>query len=155
MGDRETVETVTWARFPEPLAAPPLMDDALPFMRDALREDPASGCWGPYLVVLRETGEAVGSAGFTGQPDAAGVVTLGYSVYPGFGGQGLASEAARALVVWALAQPGVGCVRATIPPWHAASQGVARQAGLQRTNIVENDPQEGPVEVWATAPGVS
>ena len=147
-GDRQALEAATGARFSEPLAAPPLMADALPHFRDVLRTGPDAGSWGTYLMILRETREAVGSAGFTGAPDAEGAVTLGYSVYPGFHRQGFASEAAAALTGWALTQPGVRRVRATIPPGHVASQGVADNAGLQRSGLVEDDPDEGPVEVW-------
>ena len=147
-GDRPMLETVTGARFPEPLAAPPLMDDALSHFRNVLLASPDNGSWGPYLLVLRECGEAVGSAGFTGPPDATGTVTTGYSVYPAFQRQGIASEAAEALANWALTQPGVRRVRATIPPEHVASQCVAARAGFHRTGLVEDDPDEGPVEVW-------
>jgi [ribosomal protein S5]-alanine N-acetyltransferase len=147
-GDRPALETATGARFPEPLAAPPLMDDALPHFRDVLLTSPDTGSWGPYLLVLRESGEAVGSAGFTGPPDATGSVTLGYSVYPMFQRQGIASEAVKSLAGWALAQPGVRRVRATIPPEHVASQCVAARAGFRQTSLVEDDPDEGPVEVW-------
>jgi RimJ/RimL family protein N-acetyltransferase len=147
-GDRPALESVTGARFPQPLAAPPLMDDALPYFRDVLLASTDDGSWGPYLLVLRELGEAVGSAGFTGPPDAEGTVTLGYSIYPMFQRQGIASEAAEALASWALTQPGVHRVQATIPPEHGASQRVAARAGFLRTSVVEDDPDEGPVEVW-------
>jgi [ribosomal protein S5]-alanine N-acetyltransferase len=148
VGDRQRLEAETGARFPAPLAAPPLMEDALPFMRDSLREDAENARWGPYLMVLRATGEAVGSAGFTGKPGGDGIVTLGYSIYSEFQRRGIASEAATALVAWAVAQPGVRSVRATIPPGHSASQRVATHAGLRRTSLIEHDPDEGPVEVW-------
>lgn len=147
-GDRQVLETATGVRFPEPLGAPPLMDDALPYFRDVLLASPEAEPWGPYLLVLRESGEAVGSAGFTGPPDPMGTVTLGYSVYPVFQRQGIASEAAEALASWALEQLGVRQVRATIPPQHNASQHVAARAGFRRTSLVEDDPDEGPVEVW-------
>ena len=146
-GDREALEAETLARFPEPLAAPPEMDHALPAMRDSLRDDPESAFWGPFLIVL-ETGEAVGSAGFVTQSSRDGQRELGYSIYAPFQGRGLASEAAAALVAWALTQPGTSSVRATIPPWHVASQRVAAHAGLRRTGRMETDPDEGPVEVW-------
>jgi ribosomal-protein-alanine N-acetyltransferase len=147
-GDREALEAETRARFPEPLSAPPEMDHALPAMRDSLRDDPESAFWGPFLIVALETGEAVGSAGFVSQPSRGGQRELGYSVYPSFQGQGIASEAASALVAWALSQPGTRGVRATIPPWHVASQRVATHAGFHRTGRMETDPDEGPVEVW-------
>jgi [ribosomal protein S5]-alanine N-acetyltransferase len=146
--DREALETETRATFPEPLSAPPEMDHALPAMRDGLRDDPESAFWGPFLIVAPETGEAIGSAGFVSQTSRGGQRELGYSVYPSFQGQGIASEAASILVAWALAQPGTHSVRATIPPWHVASQHVAARAGLRRTSLMETDPDEGPVEVW-------
>lgn len=76
---------------------------------------------------------------------------MGYSLYPAFHGRGIASEAARALVAWALGQPGVRRARATIRPGHVASERVAAAAGLHRTGCIENDPDEGSVEVWETA----
>jgi ribosomal-protein-alanine N-acetyltransferase len=147
-GDREALEAETLATFPEPLSAPPEMDHALPAIRDGLRDDPESAFWGPFLVVLLQTGEAVESAGFLSQPDRDGYREFGYSVYASFQGQGIASEAASILVAWALAQPGTCRVRATIPPWHLASQRVAAHAGLHRTGRMETDPDAGPVEVW-------
>jgi RimJ/RimL family protein N-acetyltransferase len=89
--DRQALEAETRATFPEPLSAPPEMDHALPAMRDSLRDDPESAFWGPFLIVLAETGEAVGSAGFVSQSSHHGQRELGYSVYPPFQGQGIAS----------------------------------------------------------------
>jgi RimJ/RimL family protein N-acetyltransferase len=149
-GDRGALEAATGATFPEPLRAPPLMEDALPFFRDLVREGKA-GNFGPFLLVLRETGEAVGAAGFTGAPDEDGVVLLGYSVYPTFQGQGLAAEAGRALVAWALARPEIRRVRATIPPDHVASQRVAAAAGLRRTGRGAMNEDAGLVDVWESA----
>ncbi len=146
-GDRAALEQATGARFPEPLAAPPLMDDALPFFRDLMAND-ATARFGAYLLILRETGQAVGSAGFTGAPNDQGAVLMGYSIYPAFQGRGLASEAATALASWALEQPDIERVEATIRPDHTASQRVAARAGLRRTERVEQDPDEGLVEVW-------
>ena len=147
-GDRAALEAETLARFPQPLSAPPAMEDALPVMRDGLRDDSESAVWGPFLIVAKQSGEAVGSAGFSSRPDPDQYRLFGYSVYPSFQGQGIASEAASALVAWALTQPGMRGVRATIPPWHVASQRVAAHAGLRRTGRMETDPDEGPVEVW-------
>jgi len=146
-GDRQALEDATGARFPEPLTAPPLMEDALPFFRDLVR-DGTAGAFGPFLLILRESGEAIGSAGFTGGPNDEGSVLMGYSVYPAFQGRGFASEAARALAGWVLAQPGIRQVRATIPPDHVASQRVAAHAGLHRTDRTETDEDVGLVEVW-------
>lgn len=147
-GDRAALENATGARFPEPLVAPPLTDDVLPYFRDVLRDDPRIAPWWVRLIVVRETGEAAGSIGYSGRPEEDGSVLFGYSVYPSHQRQGIASEAAAALVAWALAQPEVLSVRATIRPGHVASERVAAHAGLQRTGRIFDDPDEGPVEVW-------
>jgi RimJ/RimL family protein N-acetyltransferase len=146
VGDRQALEAEVGGRFPDPLVAPPLTDDALPYFRDVLREDPAATRWWGRWLVDRESGETVGLAGFAGAPDGEGTVTLGYSVYPARQRQGFAAEAAVALTEWALAQPGVRRVRATIPPGHVGSQRVAARAGLRRVNLIDTD--EGPLEVW-------
>ena len=146
VGDRQALEAATGATFPEPLAAPPLMDDALPHFRDVLRVDASVAPWWARLLIVRETGAAAGSAGFTGPPDSRGTVTLGYSVYPEQQCRGLASEAATALVTWALAQPGVRRVQATIPPGHTASRRVAEKAGMRRIGTIETD--DGLVDLW-------
>jgi RimJ/RimL family protein N-acetyltransferase len=138
LGDRQRLETLAGARFPAPLVAPPLMEDALPFLRDQLRAGRGELGWGPWLAVVRATGDAVGCVA-VGRPDAAGRVMLGYSIYPGFEGRGYATEAARALVSWALIQANVSSVRATIPPWHAPSVRVAEKIGMHRVGTDEDD----------------
>ncbi len=145
--DRERLAALTGARFPEPLVPPPLMDDALPFMRDRLRAAPAELAWWARLIVVRETGEAVGSLGCAGPPDADGGVLVGYSVYPEFRGRGYATEALRALVAWALAQPDVRQGRATIPTDNAPSLKVAEHAGLRPVGTA-HDEEAGEVLVY-------
>ena len=150
-GDGERLAELTGAVFPLPLRAPPELEDALPFLRDRVREDPATPWWA-RLLIRRQTREAVGSAGFAGAPDATGTVVVGYSVYPEFQGHGYATEAVRALVAWALAQPNVTRVRATIPPGNGPSLRVAEKAGLRRVGT-EIDEEVGEVEVWEIEAG--
>jgi RimJ/RimL family protein N-acetyltransferase len=152
-GDAAHLTALTGAAFPLPLQPPPLTADALPFFRDRLRDDPAIAPWWFRLIVRRDTGQAVGSVGLGGRPDDAGVVLAGYSVYPEHQGQGIASEAFAALVAWALAQPGVNRVRATIPPWNIPSLRVAAKAGLAAV-ATEQDQEVGEVQVWEIARGL-
>ena len=138
-GERGRLSALTGATFPEPLAAPPLMEDALPYMRDQLRANPADVGWWPWLIVVAATGEAVGSLGLTGRPAEDGTVLIGYALYPQAEGYGYATEAAQGLVGWALAQPGVQAIRATIPVAHARSLNVAARLGMQRVGTVHDD----------------
>lgn len=57
-------------------------------------------------------------------------------------GEGYASEAAIALVGW-LRGKGVNDIRCCINPEHLASQAVARNAGLKKSNLLEDNE-----EVW-------
>ena len=140
--DRAWLEALTIARFPVPLLPPPLMDDALPFMRDRLRADPGDPGdlgWWAWLIIDRATREAVGSVGLGGRPDGEDTVVLGYAVYPAFEGRGYGTEAARALVSWALGQIGVTRVRATIPPGHTPSLRVAEKLGMRQVGTAQDD----------------
>lgn len=85
--------------------------------------------WGAWLVFRHD--EVVGDAGFRGPP-ADGEVELGYSTLPDYRGRGYATEAARALVEWALAQPGVERIVAAPEPDNEASRRVLENAGLRR-----------------------
>lgn len=136
--DRRRLEAITSACFPNPLVPPPLMEDALPLMRDRLREDAGSLGWWAWLMITRETREAVGSGGFVGKPDSEGIVVLGYAVYPAFERQGYATEATQALVSWVLDQTSVTRVRATIPPGHVTSLRVAKKVGMRQVGTAQD-----------------
>ena len=147
-GNRADAEDELNARLPPSELVPPLMADALDFFRDIASGGLERAIWGARAYVTASTRDVVGIGGFTGPPDEREFVTLGYSVFPEFQRQGYASEAARALVDWALMQPGVRGVEATISPRNVASERVAAYAGLHRTDAMEDDADEGPVVVW-------
>ena len=145
--DRAAAEAALGGTFPSSDLVPPLMTDALDFFL-SIAAGPESAVWGARAYVTVATRDIIGMGGFTGPPDERGFVTMGYSVFPEFQRQGYASEAARALADWALSQPGVAGVQATIPPRNIASERVAAYAGLNRTDATEDDPDEGLVVVW-------
>ncbi|MEL4319322.1 GNAT family N-acetyltransferase [Leifsonia sp. YIM 134122] len=112
--------------------------------------DPAP--FGPYVVRLRATGEAIGGLGFFGPPDAAadgtgedatldadggdtpggtlgGTVEFGYGLIPGARGAGLATEAVIAALHMAAAL-GALVARADTTPDNIASQRVMVKAGM-------------------------
>lgn len=146
--DRVAAEQALDATFPSPDLVPPLMVDAMGFFLDIAAAGPESAAWGARAYIALEGRGVVGMGGFTGPPDERGSVTMGYSVFPECQRRGYASEGARVLADWALSQPGVTRVQATISPHNIASERVAAYAGLHRTNAMEDDPDEGPVVVW-------
>ena len=89
--------------------------------------------WGNWVIKVRATGGLAGyvQATITGA-DGTGnglVAEVAWVVGPAWQGQGLAIEAARALVGW-LGRQGAGEVIAHIHPGHHASAAVAAAAGL-------------------------
>ena len=147
-GNGDQLTLLTGAVFPTPVTPPPLMEDALPFMRDRLRANPGELGWWAWLVVRRDTRQVLGSAGFGGQPNGEGALVMGYATYPSFEGHGYASEAVKALIDWAFTQDGVRKVCATIPPWNTGSRRVAEKVGMRQVGTIwEEDVDE--VELWA------
>jgi [ribosomal protein S5]-alanine N-acetyltransferase len=100
-----------------------------------------------YAVVDRECRAVVGMVGFKGAPDAEGIVEIGYGIAPGFEGRGYATEAARAVVAFALGDHRVIRVRAHTLPTPNASTRVLAKCGFQRIGEVE-DPEDGLVWRW-------
>ena len=146
-GDAVALSAATGVAF-ENAAAPPLLDEDLPKIRDlalAGWDSDAIGWWG-WLATLNATGEPVGSVGFAGRP-ADGVATIGYSVYERHQGRGYGTEATAAAVSWALSHDGVDAVRATIPDWNAPSVRLAEKIGFVMTGTAE-DPEVGEVLVY-------
>ncbi len=89
--------------------------------------------------------EAIGLASFKGPPDGEGLVEIAYGVVPGYQNRGFATEAAAALVEFALADPRVRQIRAHTMPAHNASTKVLERNGFKLQGPVI-DPEDG--EVW-------
>jgi len=136
--DKERAEAIVGARFPPAWPNDQLLDVGFPYSRAAIRADPEIRLWGDSLVVLRDEPLVVGSVVFHGLP-SDGIAEVGYGIEERSRGNGLAKEATRACVEWALAQPGIIAVRATTFPWHAASLGVIRHLGMQQIGTREHD----------------
>jgi ribosomal-protein-alanine N-acetyltransferase len=129
--DRGAAERAAGASMPEDWPNDDLIARAFPLSIEAIRADPACRLWGDSLVLARDGApRIVGSVVFHGRP-SDGVAEVGYGIEDGSRGQGLATEATRACVDWALEQQGIIAVQATTFPWHHASLGVIRKLGMQ------------------------
>lgn len=94
--------------------------------------------YGMFVLVDRESGAVVGFAGLVhpgGQPEAE----IKYAFHRGHWGQGLATEAASALLAYGASQFGLAEVIATAAPENEASHRVLLKAGMQRGALREND----------------
>ncbi len=88
--------------------------------------------WFTYWLVVADGGRlGAGLVGFKGPPDRAASVEIAYSIAPGQQGRGYATEAARALIAWAFAQPACRAVVAPdTPRANAASSRVLQKLGM-------------------------
>jgi len=122
-------------------------DDVSPKWVAALRSASGPDPWRHgFFVVHRDARCVIGSAGFKGAPDAAGVVEIAYGVVPSYEGQGYATEAAAALVTYAF-DHGAELVRAHTLPVTNASGRVLLKNGFHQVGPVV-DPEDGPVWRW-------
>ena len=89
------------------------------------------GAYGVYQVVRSADDMVVGDIGFHGPPSRSRSVTVGYGLAPGARGHGYATEALKAVVAWALAQPEVTSVEADTTHANLPSQRVMERAGMR------------------------
>ncbi|MDJ1135673.1 GNAT family N-acetyltransferase [Streptomyces iconiensis] len=89
------------------------------------------GAYGHRLIVERESGLVVGSTSLL-WPPTDGALEVGYGIVASRRGRGYASEAARALIGFALRMPGVHTVYADVELANPASVRVLEKAGLRR-----------------------
>jgi RimJ/RimL family protein N-acetyltransferase len=89
------------------------------------------GPYGMYQLVRQSDSVVVGDIGFHAPPDSSGTVTVGYGLAARARGQGYATEALRALIDWALAQPEVRHVEADTAHGNVRSQRVMERAGMR------------------------
>jgi len=100
-----------------------------------------------FAVVHTEQSVVIGNVGFTGPPDGEGVVEIAYGIVPDYQGKGLATEAARAALMFALSDLKVRKIVAHTLPQTNASTRVLEKLGFARAGEAV-DPQAGPVWKW-------
>jgi RimJ/RimL family protein N-acetyltransferase len=88
----------------------------------------------PLVITLKDTGEIIGMI----DPHREGEnVGLGYVIALAHQGRGYATEAARAVIAWALAQPEITRVYATTDIENIASRHVMEKAGMHCEGLLE------------------
>jgi ribosomal-protein-alanine N-acetyltransferase len=107
-------------------------DDVSPEWLAALQSAAGADPWRfGFALVQKESGMVIGSAGFTGPPDAEGTVEIAYGVVPDFQGRGYATEAADALVNWGAKNSRVAVAKAHTLPERNASTRVLEKCGFR------------------------
>ena len=109
-------------------------------MLDGCLAHPQQWEWyGIWMIELKDD-TRVGDLCFKGlSPE--GVAEIGYGIKPEHWGNGFATEAMKAVMTWAFAQPGVTAVEAETAPDNVASQRVLAKCGFVPTGHMG---EEGP-----------
>jgi RimJ/RimL family protein N-acetyltransferase len=100
-----------------------------------------------FGVVHVASGQTIGAAGFKGPPHADDAVEIAYGMVPEYQGRGYATEAAAALVEFAVKSGGVRIARAHTLPEKNASTRVLAKCGFEFVGEVV-DAEDGPVWRW-------
>jgi ribosomal-protein-alanine N-acetyltransferase len=123
-------------------------DDVSPEWLAALKKATAADPWRyGFALVHSESGLVIGNAGFTGAPDAAGMVEIAYGIVPDYQGRGHATEAANALVAWAAKNGRVRIARAHTLPERNASTRVLEKCGFRHVGALTH-PTDGLIWRW-------
>lgn len=129
-----------WTHFPE----------ALVWMRDYARENPADMSWWNYLIIHRYDVRLVGTCGYKGSPTLDGKVEIGYEIADAYQGRGLATESARALLENAFRHESVRTVIAHTLAEENASCKVLRKLGFEFEGE-HFDIEDGKIWEWRLA----
>lgn len=123
-------------------------DEVSPAWLDALRASSAPDPWTHgFAVIHQNEGLVIGTVGFKGPPDATGAAEIAYGIVPGFQLRGLATQAARAGIEFALGDERTRRLLAHTRPGPNASTRVLEKCGFNFAGEVV-DPEDGPVWRW-------
>ncbi len=121
--------------------------DAMLWIRNYMREHSGEMGWWTYLILHRRDVRLIGTCGYKGAPTPAGEVEIGYEIADAYQGQGLATEAARALTARAFEYETVKTVLAHTLPEENASEAVLRKLGFAFAGEVF-DVDDGTIWRW-------
>ncbi|ASC70185.1 putative N-acetyltransferase YjdG [Halomicronema hongdechloris C2206] len=123
-----------------------LSTTALAFSLRHLVEGKVWPRWWTHLFILNDSRLVIGYGGYKGNPDADGIVEIGYAIAPSYQRQGFATQAARILMERAFAAQ-VTCVQAHTLPQENPSTRVLRKLGMARVASLEH-PEDGAIWRW-------
>ncbi|MDV6235217.1 GNAT family N-acetyltransferase [Leptospira ellisii] len=101
--------------------------------------------WGGYFFIDEAAKRLVGNGGYTGAPDSADSVEIGYEIATEFWNRGYATLAAGRLIEFAFGQPNVLRVKATTLAEQNASNNVLKKCGMK---FLSEEPNSELGKVW-------
>jgi ribosomal-protein-alanine N-acetyltransferase len=139
LGQLLDVETPTnWTEMPDAAVI-------LPYFQAMIAQE--AHLFGAYVIVHRADRRLIGTSGFKGKPDAAGMVEIGYEVSEAYQGQGIATEAAQGLIDFAFSHAEILVVQAHTLAVLNKSVSVLKKVGMEFKGV-SYDPEEGDTWLW-------
>ena len=99
-----------------------------------------------FAVIQKVDNVVIGTCGFPGPPDSDGVVEIAYGIAPAYQGKGYATEAARALIDFAIRDPRVKTICAHTLAERTASTRILEKCSFRKTGDAV-DPENN-LAVW-------
>ncbi len=126
-----------------------LMDDKGPlaWRVPQVKQDPSLNRWFVRWVVLRSSGEIVGSTSFHGAPDSAGMIEIGLGIHETFRNNGYAKETLLGMWRWVLIDPRVQTLRYSVSVTNAPSIRVIESFGFHY-KAEQIDEEDGPESIY-------
>jgi RimJ/RimL family protein N-acetyltransferase len=126
-----------------------LMDDSGPlaWRVPQVKEDPRLNRWFVRWIVLRSTGEIIGSTSFHGAPDKVGMIEIGLGIQESYRNMGFAKEALLGMWRWALSDSEVKVLRYTVSVENAPSIRVIESFGFHYQGE-QIDEEDGPESIY-------
>lgn len=103
--------------------------------------------WFVRWIVLRETGEIIGSTSFHGAPDVEGMIEIGLGIHENFHNQRFAREALRGMWEWVLTDPAVKTLRYTVSITNVPSIKLIEFFGFELKGQ-QQDEIDGPEDIY-------
>jgi [ribosomal protein S5]-alanine N-acetyltransferase len=139
LGKLLDVETPkTWSEMPDAAAI-------LPYFQAMIGKEVHP--FASYVVVHRADRRLIGTGGFKGQPNAEGMVEIGYEISKAYQGKGIATEAAHGLIHFAFSHPKVIVVQAHTLAHENASVAVLKKVAMHFEGLFD-DPEDGAIWRW-------
>lgn len=126
-----------------------LMDDKGPltWRVPQVKVNPEVNRWFVRWIVLRQSGEIIGSTSFHGAPDSEGMVEIGLGIQEAYRNNGYAKEALLGMWHWALLDSEVKTFRYTVSPENSPSVRVVRSFGFEYKGQ-QIDEEDGPEDIY-------
>jgi len=104
---------------------------------EELKKDPSVKGFGVWFILEKETGKMIGDIGFKGKPND-GCVEIGYAISSTYQNRGFATEAALAMIDWALMRDNILSVKAECLKDNIASIKVLEKIMMERSYELED-----------------